>query len=640
MKDDIVPRDKKQSVDGLERDLYDPNIIHDQRTRRKIHSRDINLEHDFKDQDYDNALHAQRKYKLPTSLFKKVFLVIIAFFSLALLIAGISLYEGKKTVSEELIALEILGQPFVDGGEELELQVRVQNFNEQELELPDLVLTYPKDSSENAEKVFLRRSLDNIGSGQRVIETFDFTLFGQEGDIRNIEATLEYRIEGSSSIFIKEGDHDVIIRSTPTQISLEAPLSIVRNQELTLDIDVSSNSNTQINDTVLRVQYPRGFQFIRSNTEPDFNNNTWYISNITNSEKNFQIVGRLAALEGQGQSFGVEYGKQNKFNKNQIETVFNSLVHTIEVKQSFIESTFAVNGRIETQSSIRGGNDIPVVIEYKNTLSEALQNVILTVHLEGDLYDVDTVRLQNGFYDSNTNTIVFDPTTTDDLILLQPGQEGSFSFTLFSKDLVSQSGVLSNPRIDLSLDVEGIELNGKKRKAVSVALSSILANSDITVTPKTLHYEGSFKNAGPLPPRVNFPTTYTVVLQLANSSNILKDAQLTTVLPSYVEWKNSIAPSVERNNVSYDTTTRKLTWELGELRAGLGVGNNLPRELSFQVELTPSASQVGSHVDLTKEVILSGTDAFTGTELSYKKNSVTNQLQNRDVVGASGEITQ
>lgn len=640
MKDDITPKNPDERIESLERDLYDPNKDHGQRDRRKIHGRKIELEKDFTDDEYERLLKERSKYNLPTSLFKKIFFAVLVFFLATVAVAAITLYEGKKTVSEELIALEILGQPFVDGGEELELQIRVQNFNEQALQLPDLVISYPKDSGVDAERVFLRRSLQDIDPKGRVTEEFDAVLFGQEGDIREIDATLEYRIEGSSSIFVKEGSHQVIIRSTPTQISIDAPDTIVRNQDVALVIDVSSNSNTQINNTLLKINYPRGFEYVSASLIPNFSDNTWYFDNIGDEVQTIEVIGRLAALEGQGQSFNFEYGKQNQFNKNEFETVFNALTHTIDVQKSFIESAIVINSNDEDQSSIRGGDDLKVRLSYKNTLETALENVVLKVNLNGDLYDKSQVNLQNGFYNSSNQTILFDQTTNDRLGLLEPGEEGEFRFTLGGKDLVGAAGVLSNPFAELTVDVEATASNGKKEEAFAIARHKVLANSDISVIPKTQYYEGPFKNQGPMPPKVNVPTTYTMVFEVTNSSNKVEEAELSTFLPPYVDWLNVIAPSVERTNVSFDTATRKLVWRLGDLRSGLGVGTSQPRRVSLQVRVTPSVTQLDEDFALTSDLILNGVDSFTETELNFKKSALFNRLENRKAVGADGRVVQ
>jgi hypothetical protein len=281
-----------------------------------------------------------------------------------------------------------------------------------------------------------------------------------------------------------------------------------------------------------------------------------------------------------------------------------------------------------------------VVIAYENTLDDALQNIALTLQLDGDIYDPSRISLLNGFYNSSENNILFDETTASKLSSLSPGEKGELRFTLFGQDLVSAAAVLANPFVNLSLDVEATGVGGKTEQAFAVASHIVRANSDISVVPKSQYYEGPFKNNGPVPPRVNTETTYTLTFQVINSSNEIKNAELTTLLPNYVDWMNAVAPSVERTKVSYDTTTRKLTWALGDLRAGLGVGTSEPRELSVQVRVTPSAIAVGDSLDLTKDIILKGTDVFTGADLSYKKTPISNRLQNRNAIGADGRVVQ
>jgi hypothetical protein len=249
MKDDIRPSNRNKRIEKLETELYDQNEDHGQRLRRKIHGRKIELDHDFSDDEYERLINARAKYKIPTSLFKKIFIVVFGFFIITMVVAGVSLYENQQTVSEDLIALEVIGQPFGEGVESLQIQIRIQNFNEQGLELPDVIISYPKDSSLESEYIFLRRALSNLEPKGRLTEEFNLELFGQEGDLRNIDVTLEYRIEGSSSIFVKEASHQVIIRTTPTDLIVEGPETLVRNQEVALKFNVASNSIPQINNT-------------------------------------------------------------------------------------------------------------------------------------------------------------------------------------------------------------------------------------------------------------------------------------------------------------------------------------------------------------------------------------------------------
>lgn len=625
MEDGIHP--KESSLHQLNDELYNPKKRFGQRQRRSIHGHTKEFDHDFSGQE-DEDIHTLKQRELPKSFFKKIFIAVAIFFLAAVAIALLSLYENKKTVSNDRISMEILGQPFVDSGEDFEIQVRIQNFNDRKLMLPDLVLSYPKDSALDAEPVFLRHSLEDIESGKQAIESFDIRLFGQEGDLRNMRAVLEYRIEGSSSIFTKEADHELIIRSTPTQLSVEGPEELLPNQQITLQFEVHANTQEAIDDALLHVEYPRGFELISADPAPSYGDNRWYFPSVDNEKQYIVLTGRISAFEGQGQSFHVEFGKQDPELKNSLETIFNALVHTVYTTESFISTQLIVNQELDDLLLVRGGEGLRAELHYTNALDLALKDLAFDIELKGDLFDPYTVDAQSGFYASNEQTIIFDGTTKASLKSLEPGASGTLYFNLGTRDLVSQFGILNNPEMIFSVNMSARDTNGELYEAKDITQLRVIANSDIQVIPTVNYIDGAFENSGPLPPRVGIATSYTLRFQVTNSSNDLDNARVSTILPPYVTWMNQIAPSVERNKVSYNTNTRELVWEIGSVKAGLGVGTTSPKQLSFQVKLLPSLSQVGSYPNLTGDIIFEAKDRFTDADLRYKKTAISSRLVN------------
>jgi len=68
-------------------------------------------------------------------------------------------------------------------------------------------------------------------------------------------------------------------------------------------------------------------------------------------------------------------------------------------------------------------------------------------------------------------------------------------------------------------------------------------------------------NTGPVPPKVEQPTTYTVVWTVDNTSSAVGNAKVTATLPPHVKWLNETSPSGE--SVSYDQNSGLVTWEIG-----------------------------------------------------------------------------
>jgi len=628
------------SIDHLNRDLYDPKKKWTDINRRTIHDRDPEIKQEFEGEGLDSVTDSIPKQKLPTSLFRKIFIFVLGFFLITVAVTVVTLYEGGKQVSDDLIALELVGQPFVDSGEVLEFQVRVQNFNQQNLVLPDLTISYPKDSSLDAEQVFSRYSLDDILPNQRSLETFDVVLFGQEGDTRTITAELEYRIEGSTAIFFKKVTHDLVIRSTPTELIIDAPESVVQNQIVDFEIEVASNTLDPITNGLLNIKYPRGFNLIEAHPEPKYFDNIWHFPSIGEGGSMLRFSGTLDALENQAQSFHIEFGKQNQEQKNSIETVFNALVHTIEITPSFLDIDLEIN-RSDFPTVLVSGNELlSTSFDYINNLDVPLENVSIVANLSGNLYNPAEVIVQNGFYDSNNQTITWDETGIEDLALLEPQASGTIMFSLKTNPLVGANGVIENPETIISFDVSGLESGGIGHVAENVSETRLIANSDIQLITKTNHEEGPFTNPGNVPPLVGKKTAYTVIVQLSNSSNNLEDAYLSTVLPPYVNWSGSVSPSTQRTNISFNQQTRELVWDIGAIRSGVGVGSSNPLQVAIQLELTPSLSQIGDVVNLTQELLFRAEDQFTNSIVEHKESAFTTQLDDAGAKPSSSRVTE
>jgi len=61
----------------------------------------------------------EKKFKLPPSLLKKFFIFSVAFFCLALAFVFFKFYRGANTISTENIEINVLGNSFIAGGEDL-----------------------------------------------------------------------------------------------------------------------------------------------------------------------------------------------------------------------------------------------------------------------------------------------------------------------------------------------------------------------------------------------------------------------------------------------------------------------------------------------------------------------------------------
>jgi hypothetical protein len=73
-----------------------------------------------------------------------------------------------------------------------------------------------------------------------------------------------------------------------------------------------------------------------------------------------------------------------------------------------------------------------------------------------------------------------------------------------------------------------------------------------------------------------------------------------------------VSPTSE--NYSYDEKTRRITWNIGNLSAGVGNTSD-PREISFNVTLLPSISQVGEKPNLLRDILFTARDTFAEADI-------------------------
>ncbi len=64
----------------------------------------------------------------------------------------------------------------------------------------------------------------------------------------------------------------------------------------------------------------------------------------------------------------------------------------------------------------------------------------------------------------------------------------------------------------------------------------------------------------------------------------------------------------------------------GDIPAGTGVSGKPPKEVAFQVILTPSLTQVKSEPPLLNNIHFDATDAFTGESLAQDKYMISTNL--------------
>ncbi len=577
----------------------------------------------------EEKVNTEEKFYMKTSMFKKFFIFSIVFFALALAFAAYMFFAGGNTVSNDNIDIAVLGNAFTAGGEELPLQVEITNRNNSALELADLVIEYPKSSSGDLsnETERFRESLGSIPSGGVRNENMKITLFGEQGSIRPIRITLEYRVEGSNAIFVKEKAYQVTISSAPINISVNAPTEASPNQEIAFDIKTSLNATKAASKILLKVDYPVGFQFVSAKPSPSLGNNVWNLGDLVpGAERTISVIGKMVDVsDGEEKTFHIWSGTQSDNDKSSIGVVFNSLSHTVVIQKPFIEAKLYINGQYAREYASDTRTPIQGEIRWANNLNTKLSNVVIRAKISGNAVNRKSIQAEQGFYNSNENTLIWDKNSNPAFMEIEPGDAGSVGFSLSPNALFSSSGLLETPAIGIEVSIEGAEpLEGNSVKKLTNSETKIIRIiSELGLAAKALYYSGPFANTGPIPPKVEQETTYTVTWTLSNTANNVSNAQVRATLPPWMRFVGPISPPQE--DLTYNSSTKEITWKVGGIPKGTGL-SGADREVSFQIAFKPSLSQLGSAPVIINDAVLTGHDDFANVNVRVNKTSLSTRL--------------
>jgi len=557
-----------------------------------------------------------------SSIFKSFFIIAILFFLGAIIFAGYKFYQGGSTVSPDNIEINIIGNAFTQGGEVLPLQIEIINHNNANLEFANLVVEYPKGATADLSDILRlpREAIGTIKSGQRIEKNINITLYGDQNVTRDIKAKIEYHPEGSNAIFIKEKIYQVTINSSPVTISLFGPEETSSNQQINFKIVTTLNTSLPSDQAVLKVEYPTGFKYEDADVKPTLGNSIWSLENLSQAQPmTVNISGRLIGQDNDEQVFRVYVGTIKSNNQTIVDVIYNSLLHTVYIKRPFLETRIVINGEDGEYFTVEGNKEVKANIVWSNNLSTKVDDVQIIAKLSGNVFDKKNVT-SDGFYNSADNTIIWDRNTDEILNSVQPGGGGSVSFDFKPLSVIASGGAIRDPQVVIEVSIKGrepssgieySEINNFERKVVKIL-------SDFQIVGS------AFYASGAKPPKVETETVYKIVWTLSNSVNTIVGAEARASLPLYIKW---IGANTNGENVYFDEVSKEVVWKIGQVKPNTGFGS-LSREISFNVSIKPSLSQVASVPLLIKDITLTGKDAFTEKIIKSTQRSISTLIQN------------
>jgi hypothetical protein len=378
-------------------------------------------------------------------------------------------------------------------------------------------------------------------------------------------------------------------------------------------------------------EYPFGFKFEKSSIDPKYDNNIWVFEELKpNEEKEIKISGQINGQNQEDRVFRFNTGLVKESSPEEIGVLFSTVMHEIKIAKSFVGLNLEINKDNASVVTVSSGEINSGNIYFTNNTNDAIKNLEIKLQFNGSVIDENSITAVGGFYRSIDNTIVWNKETDSAFIDFAPRTTQDLDFRFKTLNLFDGKINIKNPQLDITATVSGIRISSSNTEetVTSEAFKNIKVLSDAPVFAYTHYDKGPFVNKGPIPPKVDTPTTYTIELSAGTNSNDLENAQITAYLPSFISWKNVINPASEK--ISFDSVSRKIIWNIGNMAAGTAY-TKPQKQVYFQVEFLPSISQVGQKQSLLYDVSFGAKDAFTRTNISEKVTEPTTGIKGHPV---------
>ncbi len=561
--------------------------------------------------------------KKPRFSWAVLFLAVAAlFFVLAISAAAYFLVFGGRSVSTDRIVITPDGPTSISSGDTITLLVSVENRNPVTIMSTLLAVEFPDTarSPENESEPFTHYedTLGDIPAGENGTRSIRAVLFGAENERIVIPMRFEYRIEGSNAVFVKEASYEVLITSSPISITAEALSEAAVGQPLTFAVTVRSNAKEPLADVAVFAQYPFGFT-ARRGEGPVFPVGTL----APGEERTITVTGTLTGENNDERVFRFTGGIRRGEETNVLAVSYSTALASVTLAKPFLSTTLSLNRDTSSTPVITAGETTQGIVSWVNTLASPILDGQIAVKLSGAALDTSSISAYGGFYRSSDTTIIYSRETDSGLGNLAPGASGSGSFNFKTKSAEALVG-MKNPTVTATISVAGRRVGESNvPEAISSSITrTIKVGTDLTLTGRSLYSTGPFRNTGPWPPVAEQETTYTINLALTNTVNSVADTVVTGTLPSYVRYVGATSPA--DGSISYNATTRAVSWRAGEIAAGEGFGS-AARSAAFQIALLPSASQRGTSPVLVSALKATGVDRFTQKQLSLPLAEITTQ---------------
>jgi len=550
------------------------------------------------------------------------FFLVLLFLLVAASTAGFFVFYKKGPTGKSLnISLAIPEQ--VTAGQDFIFELLYENYDKVALNQIEIVIEYPENfyltktvpEPINEEKnVWQLEPLQPGQSGK--IEVTGY-LLGELKEEPEFNAFFHYRPENFNSDFQESASQAVTIRDSLLKVELESPEVIEDGAVVKLKVRYQNNSPQTINDLALAFELGEAFKI--NATEPEAEGTVWRLPEVAPGQSG------EAMIEGE-----IDSTLANPLEWNFIATAAGS---------DSTRHLYKKSGRIEIKapkvllnlSAVDGpvswGGEAEYKIAIENNGEIEINQAVLKLSFLNGYIDWKNFNNNDAVarVDAENNSLVWLSTSggwTESLAQIKPGDKIEF---VVKVPLESEPEDLMELSAE-DLVVEAIATLSFKSQDRHKVFSSEKITTNIASQLKLMSEARYYLDAetkvgsGPLPPTIGQTTAYRIYWKIFSGSKELDQLTVKTTLPAYSSWQADSGQVTIGSPLTFDAETKEAVWQVDSLAANSQV------MASFDVAVTPDASQVNQLLILTNPVMLRANIKESGQPLSQTNNLLTSDL--------------
>lgn len=462
---------------------------------------------------------------------------------------------------------------------------------------------------------------------------------GALGTLSAIQAIATYKPLNRSRNLEALATSQVTYSDTILEGSIVVPEKAIPGEEMRLAYQLKNKGSEPLHDLKILMSLPDGFTPKNASTSKMSIEGAEAVGKLAvfeaGSSTEFVVVGTFASGSG-GQAKVISkagsVGKDGVFMPAQISEA------TLPVLAGDLNLKLVVNGSDNAERSIAYGDSLQCALGFENNADEPLKKVTLRLVLESvnllDVYTpqkqvlVDWEKLKNASTTIKDNALIWDAANTPELKEIAERGTGSMEISVPLVSNATGTGIMAVKAMAYA-DIEEIG-DLKIKRTIQMAPMYFKFRSDAKVNSEIRYYseEGAPLGSGPLPPKIGEATRYRVLWSLDKSIHSLKDLEISSVLPTNVNYVSMATTTA--GQMTFEPKTRVVSWKLNRLPTGVNSA-----QIEFDIEIKPSLADDGRFAELLGQTTFQAFDEDIKENLLQVIKPMNTDLQNDE--GAKGK---